>query len=299
MIYCQSPTTLPNKKLGGFSSYPCGKCTLCLDKRRMEWTFRLIQENRDSISSYFITLTYDSLNLPLMCPDGTVRTLQEIPHVLFDSMEVTPTVFKRHIQLFMMRLRKKYPGSKIRYYIASEYGGNRNRPHYHALIFNIPLKNQYIHEQMKLRKVIFDAWTYGAVDIGKVENASIQYTAGYIMENQTIPKNALPNFSLMSLKPPIGHGYLKLSSRNKQLKTYEAIQQGEHKFLPRFYRDKIFTPGEKTAILKKLEKDSDTKIMERYTVVEKRGDDPFLDEYQQLKTKARTIINRTKNKKKL
>lgn len=66
---------------------PCGKCPNCLTRRANGWAFRIMHQERVSVSSLWVTLTYD-------------------PH----SVRITPngymTLVKRDVQLFIKRIRK-------------------------------------------------------------------------------------------------------------------------------------------------------------------------------------------------
>ena len=48
----------------GTQSVACGRCEACLVRRSNEWAFRLFQELEVSKNAYFVTLTYDELNVP-------------------------------------------------------------------------------------------------------------------------------------------------------------------------------------------------------------------------------------------
>ena len=107
---------------------PCGKCYCCLLNKQNSWIFRLQQESRDHQSSLFVTLTYDDEHLSSIRHDG------KLYHV----------VDKRDIELFIKRLRnhgrtKDTIGEevKVRFFCASEYGDNGNRPHYHMILFGL------------------------------------------------------------------------------------------------------------------------------------------------------------------
>lgn len=115
----------------------CGKCVICTEKKANEWATRAMCEAQTSTSHpYFITLTYNELNLP---SDG---------------------VQKKHVQNFIKRFRinvERYTGisTNIRYYACSEYGSNYHRPHYHLLLYNLPLL-QPNHVQDLVQK----SWSY-------------------------------------------------------------------------------------------------------------------------------------------
>ena len=50
---------------GQRNTFPCGKCKYCKENKRSQWSFRLQQELKKSGNSYFYTLTYNDLHLPL------------------------------------------------------------------------------------------------------------------------------------------------------------------------------------------------------------------------------------------
>ena len=82
-----------------------------------QWSFRLREELKDSESAHFLTLTYDD------------------EHIIITGNN-EPTLYKRDVQLFLKSLRKLQK-QKIKYYFVGEYGGKTDRPHYHAIIFNL------------------------------------------------------------------------------------------------------------------------------------------------------------------
>lgn len=152
---------------------PCGKCPPCLKRRASGWSFRLMQEEKHSESSMFITLTYDTKNVPI-------------------SEKGFMSLNKRDCQLFFKSLRKATGGAglPIKYYIVGEYGGTTFRPHYHAIVFNAKLE------------LIQNAWKRGEIHFGKVEGASIGYCLKYMTKPGKIPlhhnDDRVPEFALMS-----------------------------------------------------------------------------------------------------
>lgn len=116
---CQSPKTIwPHRSIEWCDkneefpvTVPCGKCVACLVNKRGDWIFRLQMEMKFSKrKALFVTLTYDQKH----CPEK---------------------LDKRHLQLFLKRLRKHYPAGQIRYYAVGEYGSKMGRPHYHLILF--------------------------------------------------------------------------------------------------------------------------------------------------------------------
>lgn len=195
-------------------------------KRRVDgWVFRLMQEEKNHSTAFFVTLTYDPSSVPL-----TARGWM--------------TLDKSHVQRFFKRLRKSAT-MPIKYYVAGEYGTKRYRPHYHAIIFGATDM-----------KHIVDAWTLdgkqiGDVHVGRVTGDSIAYTIGYIHKSvfRRFHKgdDRLPEFSLMSK----GMGANYLTDRIKRYHKADVsrlycTKPGGHKIaMPRYYRDRIFNEEER------------------------------------------------------
>ena len=121
---------------------PCGQCLGCRIDKARDWAVRCVHESQMSQGQQnsFVTLTFN-------------------PETLQDRVGLE----KRHFQLFMKRLRKRYTGRTIRYLQCGEYGErcqvcNENRmtcrkarkhtfvaglgrPHHHACLFGIEFED--------------------------------------------------------------------------------------------------------------------------------------------------------------
>lgn len=166
MAKCIRPIKLANRDESssqGWNIVPCGKCQHCLARRTSAWAYRLMQENKEATSSHFITFTYEKEPL---------------------SANLLPTLRKSDFQRFLKRLRKSHPTipyikqdgstgrkSNIKYYACGEYGTRTNRPHYHAIMFNI---NDDHLSQLE------DIWSHGHVRIDPFNIATVSYVVGYL-----------------------------------------------------------------------------------------------------------------------
>lgn len=226
---CLYPRTIRREIYGKFQgiTIPCGKCVECLQHKRQQWVFRLLSELKDSQTCYFITFTYDDDHLPK----------DELGYFQLD---------KRDVQLFFKRLRKKYPSNNIRYFLCGEYGTHTFRPHYHAIIFNLPLDNT--PSRIKLTKKLEQIWQKGHVDIGDTVNgAAINYCAKYIMYKHSVSEHHVKPFILTSRRPGLGSNYINSQQvRNYHRNDEEALAMvdGCKLPLPRFYSTKIFNEKE-------------------------------------------------------
>lgn len=170
---------------------------------------------------------------------------------------------KKDFQNFMKRLRiyvKRELGidSTIKYYMAGEYGSSNKRPHYHAIMFNVPDKDfiklpkasEQDHQKFVSKK-LQEIWGLGSIDIGQVSGNSIAYTCKYINKPGRIPEHKRDDrqkeFSLMS--KGLGMNYLT----PQVIQYHKADVQRNHltlpggfmKKLPRIYRDRIYDDTEK------------------------------------------------------
>ena len=199
---------------------PCGKCPECLKRRSNSWAYRLQQEEKMHRTSAFVTLTYDNDNVTL-------------------TQKGFLTLVKKDFQDFMKRLRKKHYNTKLRYWACGEYGSTTMRPHYHAIIYNLNPEH------------LQDAWGLGETHIGTVSGASIAYTTKYMHKGKLIPVHAnddrQPEFSLMS--KGLGKNYLTpeiIEYHQADINRNYLITEGGVKVaLPRYYREKIYTPEQR------------------------------------------------------
>lgn len=187
---CLTPILVPNPKFGNvinqspFLEVPCRVCPECQESRKREWCFRLENELKDSSSAYFLTLTYNPDNVPLD----------------YDCQQMV--LNKKHVQDFIKRIRFYYPksdGFNIRYFIVGEYGDKFHRPHYHAIIFNLPLP---LHDATRFVERV---WSFGFVQVGHCTVGGINYACKYMLKSNSRPfADAVPCFMLCSKRPPIG-----------------------------------------------------------------------------------------------
>ncbi len=142
-----------------------------------------------------------------------------------------PTVRVDHFQKFIKKLRKAVEPKVIRYFHCGEYGDEKMRPHYHAIIFNHDFEDKklwklsnglplYISEQLS------SIWGYGFCSVGAVTFESSAYVARYIMKKITGEpaedhytyvdpltgeiSQLAPEYVTMSRRPGIGKVWLEM-----------------------------------------------------------------------------------------
>lgn len=230
MSDCMTPFCFRHKFTGETLCVPCGKCPACVKRKSAEWTFRLMEECKVSDSAYFITLTYDTANVPitangLMCLD------------------------KRGLQLFFKRLRKLHVskgsacGKTIKYYAVGEYGPGTMRPHYHIILFNSKIE------------LIAEAWKLGHVHYGSASGNSVGYTLKYISKKGQIPvypgDDRSREFGVMS--KGLGKSYLTPSmitwhKSNLEERMYCNLKDGDKVGMSRYYKEKVYSELERKQV---------------------------------------------------
>ena len=174
----------------------CGQCLGCrLDYSRM-WAMRITHEA--SLHEYnggncFVTLTYRDME--------ACESWDQVKDGLYvpDDWSLN----KRHMQLFIKRLRKHFKDQKVRYFYAGEYGRkckhgidlelakcplcSVGRPHYHVCLFNCSFNDLEAYQSdggiiRYTSPTLERLWGYGFVDVGELNFASASYTARYILK---------------------------------------------------------------------------------------------------------------------
>lgn len=128
-------------------------------------------------------------------------TLTYAPQFLPTGGTLVPSHLSGYIRSLRQLLRRKLKHEGMRYFGVGEYGSKLNRPHYHVFLFGLPQLS---------RDLITRAWPYGLVYIAPdpVSTKLAEYTAGYTVKKEGKDEIELrgrhPEFSRMSLRPPIG-----------------------------------------------------------------------------------------------
>lgn len=124
----------------------------------------------------------------------------------------------------------------LRYFAVGEYGGETERPHYHAIIFNIPET-----DPVKLKILISNAWEKGHIVLGDLNDKTIHYTCKYIFKQKLWKGDRPKPFRLMSTRPAIGNNYLNSHIQyHYEGDRFYYLDHGIKRHLPRYYRKKMF-----------------------------------------------------------
>lgn len=231
---------------------PCGRCGPCKKRRVDSWVFRLMQEDKVSATSRFITLTYDNDHVPIS-ENGWLTLTKGHDLVPKDDgtfRKVDRCCFTKYIK----RLRKLCHGVSVKYYACGEYGSDNRRPHWHAIVFNVP------DDEMFFTAWSLDGKPFGKVHVGQVSGDSVAYVMKYIDKPGGVPlfpnwkpfvgrDDRIPEFALMS--KGLGESYITPAIKRyhqADLSRMYMVRDGGFKIaMPRYYRERIYTEDERAS----------------------------------------------------
>lgn len=144
-----------------------------------------------------------------------------------------PYVSKIDAQNFLKRLRyyindfieqNNLQNEKIRYFIASEYGPEHLRPHFHLLLF---YDSAWLREE--LSGFLHKAWTLGNIDYSQVQNTGgcSSYVASYCNCHSYLPEI----YFSKGLRPFVLHS-VKFGSKPFE-SEFKKVQRGESREISR------------------------------------------------------------------
>lgn len=185
---------------------PCGKCIGCRIDYSRDWADRMTYHSfGKENSSYFITLTYD---------DDHLSKLDHSP--IYDIYSLS----KDDMTDFIKSLRNHFRSSELDFYYSSEYGDSSFRPHYHLIIYNLPLddlefwKLDNEGQAIYTSELIHRLWKKGLCSVQSFAWLNAAYTASYVEKKRDGRLAAeyqalgiLPEFCRMSRRPGLAYDF--------------------------------------------------------------------------------------------
>lgn len=192
---------------------PCRTCIGCKLDYSREWANRGYLESKYSDHNYFVTLTYDDDHLPMLekittKDSKTYKRTEEWKGVLEPN----------HLKGFIHDIRQYFDRQKnhqgIKYIACGEYGTEKERPHYHIVLFNCPLETEGFynsrlnrdHDYLWQHKTIERFWRLGISNVGLATWNTIAYVSRYVTkklyghnaEDERAQKGQIPEFIRVS-----------------------------------------------------------------------------------------------------
>lgn len=198
---------------------PCSKCIECRLEYARQWAVRCVHEASMHENNSFITLTYNDENLK------------------------SPWLDYRDFQLFAKKLRKTQNG-RIGYFVTGEYGDQKKRPHWHALIFNYrprDLQPKYQNERgdhVSSSESLEKLWGQGITEVGQITFESAGYCARYAAKklvhgnDQDHPYQPI---SKKSSRQAIGKAFLERHWPDVFNYGRVILPDGQETQIPRYY----------------------------------------------------------------
>lgn len=203
---------------------PCGRCIGCRIDKARDWSVRIMCESMTSLTSYFLTLTYDDEHLT-------------------DDLSLN----KEHVREFIKDLRNsqnyKYGITNIRHLTAGEYGTVSGRAHYHMILFNSNIPDLKVWKVSKgnvlyTSDYINSLWNRGYVVIGDVTVQSSQYVSRYTLKklgaDDYSGMNIQPPFIMMSTRPGIGYDYF-IEHKDELYENFSIFIDHKEASLPKYF----------------------------------------------------------------
>lgn len=222
-----------------FIRIPCGKCIGCRMDYSRSWADRLTYHSfGKEDSSWFITLTYDDDHIV----DLDHSENYDLYALRYDDMTD-----------FIKKLRNKFRGFDIDYFYSGEYGDDSFRPHFHMIIYNLPLEDLQFWkcndngDPIYISDTISEAWKKGFCTISPFNWRSAAYTARYVEKKLDGRKlceytavGLTPEKARCSRRPGIAHDfYLKNYEKiwqNNGMNVSRDVNASGHLGIPRYFR---------------------------------------------------------------
>lgn len=192
----------------------CGHCWQCRRENALDTAVRAEHESHYWSHSFFLTLTYAPEHLP---PHGSLN--------------------RDHTTVFCREIKRKYnskESTNIMLFGCGEYGGKFGRPHYHFIVFS---NFQITHDDFK------SFWSYGSVDVGNVESASIAYVCKYSVK-KVLGNNAkeyyesrgiIPEYGIFPKAPAMGRKWIEDNLQFIRSNNFVYYGNGKRR-IPRYYK---------------------------------------------------------------
>lgn len=232
---------------------PCGRCVGCKQDRARDWMVRIVHESQLYQNNWFVTFTYREEDLP-------------------ESRSLEYGDFQSMMKRLRRRVRGCSPGPEgnypLRFFCAGEYGSLRQRPHFHAIMFNLFTGDEQRLANGAFRSTLLeDVWKKGGVYLDRVTRASAAYVAGYTQKKvygRTAVYEDVVNlrtgevserrkeFAVMSRRPGIGAWWYARFASDLWSQDH-AVVDGKRNKVPRYYLEKFRRDGDAARVEEVLE----------------------------------------------
>lgn len=213
---------------------PCGYCLNCRKDKQQYYIDRAEYEYKKRFTASFVTFTYDDVwnlsNCAVLNPNGgleydIVDGIKK-PRFTLNYKDLTNFIdsIRKYIQ-FHPEIQNVMCQPDFSYLYCGEYGDVFNRNHFHVLFFGLDFAY--------CKKIIFERWKYGFIDVLPLLDGGIRYVVKY-MDKQTFGSQAYEQYDSLGLaRPRIGlsQGFGKglLTDNIDYIKSHDFCYPARHK----------------------------------------------------------------------
>lgn len=221
-----------------------------------------MHEAKQHRQNVWLTLTYDDDHLPSKYYTGRIHP--ETHKRIYGG-----TLHKPHMQRFYRDVRKAIAKGEpqlihdgiLRYYYGGEYGDKYRRPHYHACLFGLDLRDKKFITTTKDNFDLYESetiarlWPHGEHRLAELTWETAAYTARYLMkkitgqlqkQHYTVTDHDTgeiielkPEFNDMSRRPGIGYKHYERYKKGVYMEKRSGVRvRGRLTAPPRYY-DKL------------------------------------------------------------
>lgn len=228
---------------------PCGKCIECRLEYARQWAVRCVHEARMYEENSFITLTYADEHLK--SPKLQYRDFQLFAKKLRKKIftDFVGEFGKENWAILTSAQRKEQYGKiKIGIFVTGEYGEDKKRPHWHAIIFNWrPADCEYYRsndrgDRIFTSRILEELWTFNDTkkrpnEIGDVSFHSAGYVARYAAKKLVhgYDNEEWNPISKKSSHQAIGKRYLEKNWPDIFNYGHVVLDDGKTTSIPRYY----------------------------------------------------------------
>ena len=186
---------------------PCRKCESCLKRRKRAWIGRILAEQETADHVLFATFTY-----------GGGYDNEEAYVLNYDHLA---NCFKR-----MRKGNFKNPPLKFRYIAVGEFGDEKERAHFHAILF---IKGELPRVPLGERYDEYGHWKHGYIQF---EYPRSRIGVGVYIMDYLDKGNLIENQLRYSNVPGLGHEYLVGYAHDHAIKGVPLFAAGSYYTVP-------------------------------------------------------------------
>lgn len=219
---------------------PCGKCYECRKKKARDWGIRMQEELKVNKEAIFFTGTFT---------DERINLLSKKYNIDKDNVNLIAT---KEVRLFLERMRRVNGGKSVKHWIVTEKGHqNTRRIHIHGIFWGKSRK----YLSLLLKQNWIAGYSYqGTYVSAKTINYITKYMTKTDLDNPDFVGIVLASAGLgAKFTESYNAKRCRYNENGETIETYK-FRDGKQAYLPKYYREKIYTEEQRELLwIKKIE----------------------------------------------